>query len=76
MRKGDIEFRFSKSNALYELVKWQSDTSCYVVAFFRKDKEGYYPETIGERFFEDCDAWIVGKHAIKFLNECFDEEAV
>jgi hypothetical protein len=40
-----------------------------VIAFFDKDKEGYYDlRTIGSRFFEDKDAFIVGKHAIEFLN--------
>jgi hypothetical protein len=27
--------------------------------------------TVGDRFFEDKDAWVVGKHAIEFLNAMF-----
>ena len=72
MRKGDIEFRWSNTNKLHELVKWNQDT-CFVIAFFREDKEGYNMETIGDRFFLDHNAWIVAKHAIKFLNDCFEE---
>ena len=72
MRFRNIEFRWSKVNNKYELVKWYPQThgeTCCVVAFFDKDKEGYYDlRTIGNRFFEDKDAFIVGKHAIEFLN--------
>ena len=73
MRKGDIEFRWGETNKAYELVKWEGGTTC-VVAFFRKKKEGYDMETVGERFFMDHDAWVVGKHAIAFLNAMFQEE--
>ena len=72
MRFRNIEFRWSKFNNKYELVKWhecEGREICYVIAFFDKDKEGYYDlRTIGSRFFEDKDAFIVGKHAIEFLN--------
>lgn len=74
MKKGNIEFRYSDANKVHELVKWQGGGTCFVVAFFRKRKEGYNMETVGDRFFSDHDAWIVGKHAIKFLNDVFDEE--
>jgi hypothetical protein len=77
MRFRNMEFRWSKFNNKYELVRWYKaqivgstkEEYCYVVAFFDKDKEGYYDlRTIGSRFFEDKDAFIVGKHAIEFLN--------
>jgi hypothetical protein len=72
MRFRNIEFRWSKGNNKYELVRWYSHNSgesCCVVAFFDRNKEGYYDlRTIGNRFFEDKDAFIVGKHAIEFLN--------
>jgi hypothetical protein len=77
MRFRNIEFRWSKVNNKYELVKWythDSGDSCYVVAFFNKTTEGYDMETIGNRFFEDKDAWVVGKHAIEFLNAMFAVE--
>ena len=77
MRFRNIEFRWSKHNNKYELVKWNespnSDT-CYVIAFFDKDKEGYDMRTVGDRFFEDKDAWVVGKYALGFLNAIFDIE--
>jgi len=73
MRFRDVEFRWSKFNNKYELVRWYKDNNdkefCYVVAFFDETKDGDYDlRTVGNRFFEDKDAWIVGKHAIEFLN--------
>ena len=46
----------------------------YVIAFFDKNKEGYDMRTIGNRFFEDKDAWVVGKYALEFLNAIFQIE--
>ena len=78
MRFRNIEFRWSQCNNKYELVKWFTDREnkehCYVIAFFDKDKEGYDMRTIGDRFFEDKDAWVVGKYALGFLNEIFEIE--
>ena len=77
MRFRNIEFRWSKCNQKYELVKWQECEGkeyCHVVAFFDKDKEGYDMRTIGDRFFEDKDAWVVGKYALEFLNAIFQIE--
>jgi hypothetical protein len=79
MRFRNIEFRWSKCNNSYELIKWyraevdacEEREYCYVVAFFDKGKEGYDMRTVGDRFFEDKDAWVVGKHAIEFLNAMF-----
>ena len=84
MRFRNIEFRWSKYNNKYELVKWNTptedsffkDPTCYVIAFFDKDKEGYDMRTIGDRFFEDKDAWVVGKYALGFLNEIFEIERI
>jgi len=73
MRRGNIEFRYSSQK--YELIKWEENgEGCYVIAFFDKGKEGYNMRTVGERFFEDHDAWLVGKHAIAFLEDVFFEE--
>ena len=75
MRFRKVEFRFSKYNNKYELVSWYENTdggeNCYTIAFFDKGKEGYDMRTIGNRFFEDKDAWVVAKHAIEFLNAIF-----
>ena len=76
MRFRNIEFRWSNCNNKYELVKWykaevdgcEERDYCYVIAFFDKHKEGYDLRTVGNRFFEDKDAFVVGKHAIEFLN--------
>ena len=81
MRFRDIEFRWSKCNNKYELVRWyQSNGSgkenCYVIAFFDKDKEYYSMRTIGDRFFEDKDAFVVAKYGLEFLNEIFEIERI
>ena len=79
MRFRNIEFRWCELNEKYELVKWHRDNGsqkeyCYVIAFFNKGKEYYDMWTIGDRFFEDKDAWVVGKYALGFLNAIFDIE--
>ncbi len=77
MRFRNIEFRWSKCNNKYELVRWhecEGKEYCYVIAFFDKGKEGYDMRTISSRFFEDKDAFVVGKYAIEFLNETFEIE--
>lgn len=75
MRKGQVEFRWSKSNNKHELVKWEANNKyCWVIAFFDKTKEGYDMRTVGDRFFADHDAWLVAKHAMNFLTDVFEEE--
>jgi len=79
MRFRNIEFRWSTYNKKHELVKWykvEERNYCYVIALFDKDNEGYNMRTISSRFFEDKDAWVVGKHAIEFLNEIFEIERI
>ena len=81
MRFRNIEFRWSKCNNKYELVKWHRDNGsekeyCWVIAFFNKGKECYDMETVGNRFFEDKDAWVVGKYGLEFLNEIFEIERI
>ena len=79
MRFRNIEFRWSKINNKYELVKWYApiedslfkDPTCCVVAFFDKTKEGYDMRTVGSSFFENKDAWVVGKYGLNFLNAIF-----
>ena len=77
MRFRNIEFRWSSINKKYELVKWYTNDGggeyCYTIALFDETKEGYDMRTVGSRFFEDKDAFIVGKHAIQFLNAMFYE---
>lgn len=76
MRFRGIEFRWCSFDKKYEIVKWYKDGGkeyCCVVALFDETKEGYDMRTIGSRFFEDKDAFIVGKHAIQFLNAMFYE---
>jgi len=75
MRYGQIEFRYDEFNGKYELIRWfYGDKTCYTIAFFDRHKEGYDMRTVGDRFFEDPDAWVVAKHAIDFLNDIFEED--
>jgi hypothetical protein len=77
MRFRNIEFRWSTYNKKHEIVKWYKSEErnyCYVVALFDKGNEGYNMRTVGSRFFEDKDAFVVGKYAIEFLNEIFEIE--
>jgi hypothetical protein len=77
MRFRNIEFRWCEVNNKYELVRWhkcEGKEYCYVIAFFNKGKEYYDMWTIGDRFFEDKDAWVVGKYALEFLNAIFQIE--
>ena len=83
MRFRNIEFRWSTCNKKHELVKWykakvdgceDKGNYCYVVAFFDKTNSGWDMRTVGDRFFEDKDAFVVGKYAIEFLNETFEIE--
>jgi hypothetical protein len=42
-----------------------------VIAFFDKDKECYNMRTVGDRFFEDKDAFVVAKYGLEFLNAIY-----
>ncbi len=44
--------------------------------FLPEHKEGYDMRTVGDRFFQDHDAWIVAKHAMEFLEDCFKEDKI
>lgn len=86
MRFRNIEFRWSETNNTYELIQWckgfqikatgtyEQKEICCVVAFFDKTKEGYDMRTVGDRFFEDKDAWVVAKSAMSFLQDTFEIE--
>ena len=78
MRFRNVEFRWCKFNEKYELVKWYKNNiggiNCYTLALFEKGKEGWDMRTIGDRFFEDKDAWVVGKSAMSFLQDTFEIE--
>lgn len=77
MRFRNIEFRWNTYDNKHELVKWykvEERNYCYVVAFFDKTNYGWDMRTVGDRFFEDKDAFVVGKYAMEFLNEIFEIE--
>lgn len=59
-----------------EIIGWQTSTSngkesCYTICWLKEHKEGWYIETIGNRFteYEDIDALMhVAKYALRSLN--------
>ena len=57
-RLDNLEFRYSSTNRVYELVQWEGDT-CIVIAFFRKSPDGCNIELIGDRPFKVEDKVLV-----------------
>tara|TARA_E500000178_G_scaffold284540_1_gene285833 strand:- start:63542 stop:63832 length:291 start_codon:yes stop_codon:yes gene_type:complete len=58
-----------------EIVAWQTSSngkeSCYTLCWIKEDKEGWYIETVGNRFteYEDSEALMhVAKYALRSLN--------
>lgn len=61
-----------------EIVAWQKapeefdrEETCYTLCWFKEDKEGFYIETIGNRFteYEDTEALMhVAKYALRALD--------
>lgn len=58
-----------------EIVAWQTSSngeeSCYTLCWIKGDKEGWYIETIGNRFteYEDTEALMhVAKYALRILD--------
>ena len=76
MRTGNIEGRWSKFNEKHELIEWISDDQCMVIAFFDEHKEGGYDmRTVGDRFFNEEDAFVIGKHYMAFITEIRERDA-
>ena len=72
MRRNDIEFR-RLDNRKPEIIAWVGE-SCFALAWFETDSEGYYIKTIGDRFTEHPDTedvMIVAKYALRSLQNEF-----
>jgi hypothetical protein len=81
MKFNDIEFRYSETNKRYELIRWicrdaPNKPCCIVIAYFKKHSEGYDMVTVGDRFFEDADAFKLGKIVMQFLQLLFDNDDI
>lgn len=79
MRLNDIEFRYSETNKRYELIQWVSRDIpnrpfCISIAYFERTSDGYDMITVGDRFFQDEDAWKIGQVAMQFMNVLFKED--
>ena len=58
-----------------EIIAWQTSSngkeSCYTICWLKEDKEGWYIETIGNRFteYEDSEALMhVARYALRILD--------
>ena len=79
MKLNDIEFRWSEGNNRYELIRWFArdiplKPACITISFFIKGNDGYKMETVWDRFFDDEDAFKVGKLAMQFLEVLLERE--
>jgi hypothetical protein len=76
MRVGDLEFRRIE-NREAEIVGWRMPDMkeyCFTIAFFKKDSEGYYMETVGNRLVDEDPVAFhkLMKYAFTVLNAEFD----
>lgn len=80
MRQNNIEFKWGAINKEWELLRYFDNGGteyCIVIAFFKKDKEGYYMQTVGDRYFtteDDKTVNLMAKTAMYFLQEKFKED--
>ena len=82
MRYKNVEFRPVKEQRDAEIVAWNySEVSdketCFTICWIKADKEGYYIETVGDRYveYEDMEALNhVAKYALRSLNVQFEFE--
>lgn len=76
MRYNDVEFRPATENRHAEIIAWNYSESlgketCITICWLKSDKEGYYMETVGNRYveYEDMEALNhVAKYAMRSLN--------
>ncbi|MGA1047170.1 MAG: hypothetical protein ACO3UU_04115 [Minisyncoccia bacterium] len=68
LRIGSFEYRHGESesdrNRDPEIVKFLENGTCYTIAFWRLNKEGYYVESVGSRLI----ACLPEKEFIALLN--------
>ena len=82
MRYKNVEFRPANADRHAEIVSWRlceiiDKETCITLCWIKADKEGYYIETIGDRYveYEDMEALNhVAKYALRSLNVQFEFE--
>ena len=82
MRYKNVEFRPATENRHAEIVAWNYSESldketCFTLCWIKADKEGYYIETVGDRYVEYEDMEVlnhVAKYALRSLNVQFEFE--
>jgi len=82
MRYKNVEFRPATENRNAEIVAWNYSESldketCFTLCWIKADKEGYYIETVGDRYVEYEDMEVlnhVAKYALRSLNVQFEFE--
>jgi hypothetical protein len=76
MRYNDVEFRPATVDGRAEIVAWTYSESldketCITLCWIKADSEGYYMETVGDRYVEYGDMIAlnhVAKYALRSLN--------
>ena len=76
MRYNDVELKPATENRHAEVVAWNYSESfeketCITICWLKSNKEGYYMETVGDRYveYEDMEALNhVAKYAMRSLN--------
>ena len=82
MRYKNVEFRPAGENRSAEIVAWTlceiiDKEACITLCWIKRDNEGYYMKTVGNRYveYEDMEALDhVAKYALRSLNVQFEFE--
>ena len=80
MRYKNVEFRPAAENRSAEIVAWTlceiiDKETCFTLCWVKADSEGYYMETVGNRYVEYEDMEVlnhVAKYALRSLNVEFE----
>ena len=80
MRYKNVEFRPAAENRSAEIVAWTlceiiDKETCFTLCWIKADSEGYYMETVGNRYVEYEDMEVlnhVAKYALRSLNVEFE----
>ena len=76
VRTCDIYLCKSGKHVTAEIIKWENG-SCYTLAYWKKDGEGYYLKFVGRRPFDNCDKdtfWILADFGQYYLDLFFESE--
>ena len=76
VRSCDIHLCKSGEHVTAEIIKWEKE-SCYVLAYWVEDSEGFYLKFVGRRPFNDCNKdtfWTIADFGQTYLDLFFESE--